>query len=168
MAFDLDLSNPYPSGADGHFYGGPGQGGHVGDNWTISHGMDLGAPVGTPVRAAFTGKVTNIFTPAAPSGGIYGDQISIRQNPDSAGGVGAFYTHLRSNVTVGSFVSRGEIIGEIVEFGDIPTHLHLALGERRNNVYAGVNLYDHFMATANTDTVLMVRFFQDGSAPQLA
>lgn len=95
-------------------------------------------------------------------------QISIRQNPDSAGGVGAFYTHLRSNVAVGSFVSRGEIIGEVVEFGGIPTHLHLALGERRNNVYAGVNLYDHFMATANTDTVLMVRFFQDGSAPQLA
>ncbi|MDA0638360.1 M23 family metallopeptidase [Nonomuraea sp. MCN248] len=167
MAFDIDLSNPFTTGADGHFYGGPGQGGHSGPNWTISHGMDLGAPVGTQVRAAFGGKVTNIFTPGSPSGGIYGDQISIRQDPNSPDGIGAFYTHLKASVPVGSFVTRGEVIGEIVKFGGIPTHLHLALGERSGNVYTGVDLYDYFMATTNTEITLVVRFFQDGSPPQV-
>ncbi|HET7782548.1 MAG TPA: M23 family metallopeptidase, partial [Arthrobacter sp.] len=166
-SFDLEISNPFTSDADGHFYGGPGQGGHTGSLWTNAFGMDLGAPRGAQVRAAFDGKVTNIFTPNPPSGGFYGDQINIRHNPGSPGGVGAFYTHLKASVTVGSTVTRGQVIGDIVSFGGIPTHLHLALGERRNNVYTGVDLYDYFRATSNTEIVLIVRFFQDGSAPEV-
>ncbi|MEV5504739.1 M23 family metallopeptidase [Nonomuraea fuscirosea] len=89
--------------------------------------MDLGAPPGAEVRAAFEGKVTSIFTPASPQEGIYGDQISIRHNPTSGGGAGAFYAHLKASVTVGSVVTRGQVIGRIVKFAGIPPHLHLAL-----------------------------------------
>ncbi|MGA5760696.1 M23 family metallopeptidase [Nonomuraea bangladeshensis] len=167
MSFDIELSNPFTSGADELFYGGPGQGGHMGASWPIAFGMDLGAPEGTEALAAFDGKVTSIFRPSSPSGGIYGDQITIRQNPNSPGGIGAFYTHLDTSVSVGSFVSRGDVVGRIIGFGGIPKHLHIALAERVNNVYTGVNLYDHFKATVNTDIILVVRFFQNGNPPQV-
>jgi murein DD-endopeptidase MepM/ murein hydrolase activator NlpD len=167
MSFDIEISNPFTSGADELFYGGPGQGGHVGSSWPVAFGMDLGAPEGTEVQAAFDGKVTSIFRPSSPSGGIYGDQITVRQNPNSPGGIGAFYTHLDASVSVGSFVSRGDVLGRIIGFGGIPKHLHIALAERVNNVYAGANLYNHFVSTVNTEIVLVVRFFQNGSAPQV-
>jgi hypothetical protein len=64
-------------------------------------------------------------------------------------------------------VTRGQVIGRIVKFAGIPPHLHLALGERRNNMYNGVDLYDYFKATINTEIVLVVRFFQNGNAPRV-
>ncbi|MFI7612852.1 hypothetical protein ACIBP6_16640 [Nonomuraea terrae] len=74
--------------------------------------------------------------------------------------------HLDASVSVGSFVSRGDVIGQIIGFGSIPRHLHIALAERVNNVYTGVNLYNLFVAMVNTKIVLAMRFFQNGSAPQ--
>ncbi len=48
------MSSPFPSGANGLFHGGPGEGGHAGPHWFDEFGMDLGAPVGT---AAHTGRM---------------------------------------------------------------------------------------------------------------
>ncbi|UQE73728.1 M23 family metallopeptidase [Gordonia sp. PP30] len=62
-AFEMQLSNPIRTGGRTQNYGGPGVGGHsFAAEWYIGYGMDLGAPGGTPVYAAFDGHVTRFNT----------------------------------------------------------------------------------------------------------
>ncbi|MEV0360823.1 M23 family metallopeptidase [Nocardia sp. NPDC050697] len=168
-AFDLRMTNPFPTGANGLFHGGPGDGGHGGPHWFDEFGMDLGAPVTTQVHAVFDGKVTDVKHPV-PHGGEYGDQVWVRAanadlDPNASGGVGIFYTHLSSPLSIGDVVSRGDVIGTVVQFGEIPAHLHVALAERRGGTNFGVNLYSTFKATVNSSTVMVVNFKQNGSPP---
>lgn len=92
-AFDIEISAPVdPSGFSGGL-GGPNQGGHVGPNWYIQYGMDIGAGEGTEVYAAFDAHITKFqpHDPAADSGKVYGAQIFMRSPND---GMGAFCTHI--------------------------------------------------------------------------
>jgi murein DD-endopeptidase MepM/ murein hydrolase activator NlpD len=169
-AFTIDVSNPFTEGFTGGL-GGPGVGGHVSPHWYIQYGMDLAAAVGTTVHAAFDAHITR-FTPHVPaddSGKVYGAQLFMRSPNDCMGG---FYTHLtgtQPGLAVGSAVNRGDALGTVYGFAGIAPHLHLALveilGGAPNGRYQGVDLYQLFLDTANTDTVTSVEFRQDGSPP---
>jgi len=166
-AFSIDISNPLPQGADGQFYGGPNTGGHHGPDWFEQFGMDLGAPDGTEVRAAFDGHITKVDTTHADTRTtpVYGAGIFMRSPND---GMGCYYTHLSdvpSEVAPGASITRGQLLGYIIDPGGA-SHLHMALVEIVGGQYIGVDLYDTlFVPTVNTDTVTSVTFAQDGSTP---
>lgn len=175
-AFDIDFSAPVdPSGfTQGH--GGPNQGGHVGPNWYIQFGMDIGGAEGTSVFAAFDAHVTRFqpHDPASDSGKVYGAQIFIR-SPNN--GMGAFFTHLTGTpdgLGVGSTVARGDLLGTVLASDGIPPHLHLALveivGGAPDGQYTGVDLYQAFLdlEAAEPGTVTTVTFAQDGTPPTVA
>jgi murein DD-endopeptidase MepM/ murein hydrolase activator NlpD len=168
----IDISNPFPSGFSKGL-GGPHQGGHQAPNWYIEYGMDLGADEATTVYAAFDAHITRMtpHDPAADDGKVYGAQLFMRSPDDLMGG---FYTHITNvpdGLAIGSVVTRGDVLGEVLRFADIPPHLHLALVEIIGGApappdkYHGVDLYQFFLDTANTDAVTTVTFPQDGSAP---
>ena len=161
-AWDLDMSNPFPSGFTRSF-GGPGAGGHSGGGWPVEFGMDLGAPAGTPVHAAYDGRIVSLFLGRlhehAPP--IYGAQIMIRT---ANGNVQGFYTHIEdlpAAITNGASVSRGDVLGNVSTTTGA-AHLHFALAEKVNGTFQGVNLNRFFIDTANTSTVTAVTFSGDG------
>ncbi|MFD5555060.1 M23 family metallopeptidase [Streptomyces sp. NPDC127068] len=171
MGFHLIMSNPFSTGANGLFHGGPS--GHPGTTWYSSFGMDLGAPVGTTVRAVFDGEVTDFKLPAGTST-EYGHQIWVRAKttdlvPTAPGGVGIFYTHLQADpgIAIGVTVHRGDPIGSVVSFPGVPVHLHCAIAERRGGTNFGVDLYADFKATINSTTEMNVLFPQDGTAAKV-
>jgi Peptidase family M23 len=171
--FDIDISAPAdPSGFSGGL-GGPNQGGHVGPNWYIQYGMDIGAAETTPVYAAFDGHVTKFqpHDPATDSGKVFGAQIFMRAPND---GMGAFYTHITDTpdgLAIGSTISRGDQLGTVFAFGGIPPHVHTALveiiGGLPGGQYQGVDIYQFFLDLESADpgTVVPVTFMQDGSPP---
>jgi len=137
--------------------------------------MDIGASVGTEVRAAFDANITKLHVPSSDKGKEYGAQLFMR-SPN--GLMGGFYTHI-TDVPTGiapgpKVIGRGALLGKVHSFAGIPTHLHLALVEIIGGVikpgvtsnYKGVdNLYQKFLDTANTTIVFSVTFNQDGSPP---
>lgn len=168
--FTIDMSNPFFSGFTGGL-GGPGRGGHQSPDWYIQFGMDLGAGAGTTVRAAFDAHITKYspHNPAADTSKVYGAQLFMRAPNDQMGG---FYTHLTNvpdGLSVGSQVSRGDVLGEVHEVAGTSSHLHLALveiiGGAPGGQYQGVDLYQLFLDTANSDAITPVTFQQDGSPP---
>ena len=89
--------------------------------------------------------------------------------------MGGFYTHITNvpdDLAVGSSVSRGDLLGTVFSFGGIPAHLHLALveiiGGLPGGQYQGVDLYQLFLDSVNSNTVSVVTFNQDGSPPGLS
>jgi len=174
-AIDLDIGNPFFEGMDGEF-GGPGVEGHVGSDWFEAFGNDLGAPAGTMVHAVYDGKITKIDVTSLDSttGPSYGAGIFVRAandnlDPDAAGGVGCYYTHvtLAGGITEGAFIARGDDIGEVIEVGGIPPHLHFAIAERRGGTNFGINIFNWLLESANTQDVARLTFSQDGQPPQI-
>ncbi|MGD9879851.1 MAG: M23 family metallopeptidase, partial [Reyranella sp.] len=90
--------------------------------WYMHEGIDLVAPIGTPVYAAGDGVVTG----AGPNGG-YGNWVRI----EHPGNFATVYGHLRSfasEVEVGHVVARGELIGFVGSTGrSTGAHLHFEL-----------------------------------------
>ncbi len=80
-------------------------------------GIDIAAPIGSPVRAAADGDVTG-----AAMGAGYGREISI----DHGHNVSTVYGHLSAMAVVaGEHVTRGQIIGYVGESGrSTGPHLH--------------------------------------------
>jgi murein DD-endopeptidase MepM/ murein hydrolase activator NlpD len=171
-AFTIDMSNPFPTGFTKQ-HGGPRSGGHRGPNWYIEFGMDLGAHPGTEVHAAFDAHITRFapHVPAHDTSKVFGAQLFMRSPNDMMGG---FYTHITdvpAGIRVGSTVRRGDVLGKVIRH-DAP-HLHLALveiigGAQSHGRYVGVNLFRHFLSTANSSRIMRVTFQQDGSAPTVA
>lgn len=77
------------------------------DGRIVPHwGIDVSAPIGTPVRAAKSGRVIR----AEPING-YGNAIVVKHDAD---GKSTLYGHLhRMNVRVGANVQGGQVIGEV-------------------------------------------------------
>jgi murein DD-endopeptidase MepM/ murein hydrolase activator NlpD len=90
--------------------------------------VDLGCPVGTPLRAAAPGTV--IIASVGGWGGGYGNYIVIR-HPN---GTQTVYGHLsRVGVSVGQTVDRGEAIGATGNTGkSTGPHLHFEVRGARN------------------------------------
>ncbi len=126
------------------------------------------------MHAVFDGKVTTVDRThiAATTGPAYGAGIFVRAvsaelDPNAPGGVGCYYTHvtLGEGITENAIITRGQVVGEVVEVPGIPAHLHFAIAERRSGTNFGVDIFDLLLATANTSDVLTLTFSQDGSAP---
>jgi hypothetical protein len=171
-SFTIDMSSPFPAGFTGH-HGGPRSGGHRGPNWYIEFGMDLGAVAGTEVRAAFDAHITRLtpHVPARDTSKVFGAQLFMRSSNDMMGG---FYTHITDvprGLVVGTRISRGDRLGKLHRGGGTP-HLHLALveiiGGAPRGRYVGVDLFRHFLSSANTSNVIHVTFNQDGTPPTVA
>ncbi|MGL5721294.1 MAG: peptidoglycan DD-metalloendopeptidase family protein [Brevinema sp.] len=99
-------------------------------------GVDLAAPIGTPVHAAREGKV--VF---AGSSGNYGLMIRIQHN----NGFSTVYAHLsRINVQEGAWVSANQRIGDVGNTGrSTGPHLHFEVrkyGKPVNPIYNGLQL----------------------------
>ena len=89
-----------------------------GMRWGRLHaGIDIAAPVGTPIRAVDSGRVAI----AGPTGG-YGNYTCIQHG----GGISTCYGHQsRIGVSVGSSVSQGQVIGAVGNTGNSTgPHLH--------------------------------------------
>lgn len=172
-SFSIEMSGPFRPGSFTGGIGGPNQGGHQPPNWYIQFGMDLGATAGTEVRAVFDAHITRLtpHNPASDSGRVYGAQLFMRAPNDMMGGFYTHITNLAPGLAVGSWVSRGDTLGEVVSFDGIPAHLHLALVEIIGGLpgghYEGVDLYQFFLDSADSDIPATVAFMQDGSPPNL-
>lgn len=90
-------------------------------------GIDFPAPAGTPVRAANSGEV--IIASAPLQGSTYGwanngfgNYVSVLRND----GLVVMYAHLKSvYVSVGQYLSQGEVLGEVGSTGySTGPHLH--------------------------------------------
>lgn len=94
-----------------------------GSRWGRSHkGTDIGAPKGTPIKAAASGTVT--VAQYGYSGG-YGNYVIISHG----NGVQTLYGHCNSlNVSVGEQVSQGQVIAFVGNTGNsFGNHLHLEI-----------------------------------------
>lgn len=94
-----------------------------GSRWGSTHkGIDIGAPKGTPVKAAAGGTVT--VSSYGYNGG-YGNYVIISHG----NGVQTVYGHCNTlNVTVGQTVSQGETIATVGNTGrSTGNHLHLEI-----------------------------------------
>ena len=163
----IDISSPLKSGFTRH-YGGPGAGGHGGDMWQVAFGMDLGAPPGTSLYAAFDGTITGWFMGRIDEKGPprYGAQVTVTSTD---GRLAGFYTHFRDLpdwMKPGAKVDRGDYLGDISPTTGAP-HLHLALAENVRGTWTGLNLFDLFLSLMNTEDVASVRLFGDGRAPDV-
>jgi murein DD-endopeptidase MepM/ murein hydrolase activator NlpD len=172
-SFNIDFSSPFPKGFR-HGIGGPDGGGHKSKYWYIQYGMDLGANVGTEVRAAFDGHITryNPHKPSHDTAKVYGAEIFMRSKNNKMGG---FYTHLTNvpdAIRLDPNVKRGDLLGTVyVPDGGGP-HLHMALveiiGGAPNGRYMGVDLYEQVKAISNSSAVKTITFTQDGSPPTMS
>lgn len=100
-----------------------------GDGTRAHEALDIPAPGGTPVVAAFSGIVTKIFT--SKPGGL---TVYIRD-----GNVQAYYAHLSGyadGLREGKHVAAGEriaFVGDTGNAGAGNTHLHFAIHEMGQN-----------------------------------
>jgi LysM repeat protein len=90
--------------------------------------VDLGAPAGTPIKAAAAGEV--IVSKASGWNGGYGSYIVIKH----ADGTQTLYAHLSSNsVAAGGRVAQGQVIGAVGNTGkSTGNHLHFEVRGARN------------------------------------
>ena len=93
-----------------------------------NNGVDFGAAIGTPIRAAAAGEV--IVSRASGWNGGYGAYVVIR-HPN---GTQTLYAHNSSNaVGVGAYVAQGEVIGYVGNTGrSTGAHLHFEVRGARN------------------------------------
>lgn len=94
-----------------------------GSRWGRSHnGIDIGAPQGTPIKAAAGGTVT---VAQVGYGGGYGNYIIISHG----NGIQTMYAHCHTlNVTAGQQVSQGQVIATVGNTGrSTGPHLHLEI-----------------------------------------
>lgn len=92
---------------------------HFGHRWNRDHdGIDIAAPIGTPIRSVADGEV--IYSDHRIKG--YGNMVVIRH----ASGVCTVYAHNSANfVKVGDPIRRGQVIGEVGSTGrSTGPHLH--------------------------------------------
>lgn len=106
---------------------------------TTGHtGVDIGAPLGTEVRAPAAGKVVDTFSLAIPSAAdwiadwkrIYGNSVIL----EHAGGYYTLYAHLSAlKVREGQAVVAGEVLGLVGSTGlSTGPHLHWGVGAPGN------------------------------------
>jgi murein DD-endopeptidase MepM/ murein hydrolase activator NlpD len=83
-------------------------------------GLDIGAPEGTPIRAAADGRVV-LLQPTAQSGG-YGNYTCVQHTAT----VSSCYAHQRRfGTSIGARVRQGQVIGYVGNTGrSFGPHLH--------------------------------------------
>ena len=116
---------------------------------TQHHGVDYGAPIGTPVYAVAPGKVIEVKQ--TPLGG---KQITINHADDTK----TYYLHLNSfNVNVGTVVSARQRIASVGNTGrSTGPHLHLGIKDPKGNWLNPLKV--KMIATPQLDNKRMPRF----------
>lgn len=98
------------------------------DDWVMHTGIDISAPVSTPVKSMSSGKVT-----AIQNDSLWGTTVTI----DHGNGILSYYANLKSavNVTLNQIVKMGDVIGAVGETCDIERaeESHLHFGVKKNN-----------------------------------
>lgn len=92
------------------------------------NGIDIAAPVGTPILASADGAV--ILARTSGYNGGYGLYVVIKHN----NGTQTLYAHMsRVNVSVGQTVTQGEVIGAVGNTGrSTGPHIHFEVRGARN------------------------------------
>jgi GH24 family phage-related lysozyme (muramidase)/murein DD-endopeptidase MepM/ murein hydrolase activator NlpD len=113
----------------GNIIGNPGEGTHAASDWASGNAWDVAAQEGTKVYSITNGKVRRVLqgTGKLKKTGvkkIYGDQLSITSTD---GKPDVFYTHIETNLKVGDKVNKGDVVGTIMKYEGIPTHVHIGL-----------------------------------------
>jgi murein DD-endopeptidase MepM/ murein hydrolase activator NlpD len=92
------------------------------------NGIDIGAPVGTPILASASGEV--IISRSGGWNGGYGNYVVLRHS----NGTQTLYAHnSRNNVSVGDSVSQGDVIGFVGATGKATgPHLHFEIRGAKN------------------------------------
>ena len=92
------------------------------------NGVDIAAPVGTPIRASAAGKVI-IARPSGYNGG-YGLYVVVSH----ANGTQTLYAHMsKVNVSVGQYVDQGELLGAVGNTGrSTGPHIHFEVRGAKN------------------------------------
>ena len=121
----------------GGLVGRPGQGTHNAPDWQSRNAWDVTAPIGSEVFSISNGIVSKVRkggNKLIKSGvkKIFGDQVTVKSND---GKPDAFYTHLQTNLTPGSTIKQGDVIGTIVKMGGITPHLHVGLSSGNLSSY---------------------------------
>jgi len=174
MAVEIVMSSPIRHGGydSGKNQGGPGTGHHVGPDWWIASGMDLGATPGAVICAAFDGHITDYkFPPPNRKYKSYGAEFSIRSGISHGDPtydvVGAWYTHIEPNhkFGIGEIVRKGTILGTVMDLSPLyPVHLHMAVVEIIGTHHSCINLYDRFKTISQTGADIRVLFPRTGHA----
>ena len=135
-------------------------------------GIDLEAPIGTPVYAVYSGFVTKVIQNVPDEGNQsgFGNEILITSERDDNTDLILRYAHLRSGDAIavnprtgvpfknGDRVNRGDIIGYTGRSGnayDVPyKHLHLGVQIRDcNGVVTSENPANYINGTINVETI---------------
>jgi hypothetical protein len=124
----------------GGLVGRPGQGTHNAPDWQSRNAWDVTAPIGSEVFSISNGTVSKVRkggNELIKSGvkKIFGDQVTVKSND---GKPDAFYTHLQTNLTPGSTIKQGDVIGTIVKMGGITPHLHVGLSSGNLSSYTDI------------------------------
>ena len=125
-------SSPSSSGYSSKKYEGyyvrPINGGRKSQGLHGNNGVDLAAPVGTPIMAAASGEV--IISRSGGWNGGYGSYVVIR-HPN---GTQTLYAHnSRNNVSAGTSVKQGDIIAFVGSTGkSTGSHVHFEIRGARN------------------------------------
>ena len=118
---------------NGPFYPGyfirPIAGGYKSQGLHGYNGVDLAAPVGTPIRASAGGKVISSISNGSWNGG-YGNYVIIAHD----NGTKTLYAHTQKNfVKVGDVVEQGEMIAKIGMTGKTTgPHVHFEIRGAKN------------------------------------
>lgn len=130
----VEASRFYPFGTD------------AGGQYLLHHGVDIGNPLGTPVRAVGDGRV--VFAGRddvlvwGPTTDFYG-RLVVVEHAERLGGAPLYslYGHLdEALVRVGQAVARGEVVGRVGAEGvALGPHLHLEFRTRARDYTAAVN-----------------------------
>ena len=99
--------------------------------WSLHDGTDFGASCGTPVRAAASGTVLEVYAHSA-----YGNRVIIDHGYQRGVGLATAYNHLSSYSTyAGQHVRRGDVIGYVGSTGySTGCHLHFMVFENGSTV----------------------------------
>lgn len=133
----------------GNIIGRPGQGTHNANDWQSRNAWDITGPVGSDVYSLTTGTVEKVKkgTGQLVQSGvkkIFGDQLTITSTD---GKPNMFYTHLETNLTPGTSVREGDVIGKIISIEGIPPHVHVGVSTGNLN-----NLVDDLPAANGSST----------------
>lgn len=117
-------SQTVPSG----YYLRPINGGRKSQGVHGHNGVDLAAPVGTPILASADGKV--ILSRTGGWNGGYGTYVVVSHS----NGTQSLYAHMKdNNVSVGDIVKQGQVIGTIGMTGKTTgPHIHFEIRGARN------------------------------------
>ena len=131
---EVEMDPGTPERAEGKLFIRPTDG-QVSQSWgpasgaygyTFHNGIDIKGPVGTPIRAALSGRVEKVAF-----SGPYGKHIRINHFPDGYDGQKwtTLYAHLSDiNVKVGDQVTTGQLIGKMGSTGNSTgSHLHFEI-----------------------------------------